>query len=159
MKRLSRHTVVVLFVLLLSSIGGLSLAVVAFGQDGADPDATVPLGDYTATTPSTSTAPLSSYTTTTSTTPLSSYTNTTTTKTTTPTQTTESTTTTGTKPSRTTGTSAPSGGGGGDFPSQATRSGPTHLAFTGGEPIVIGAFGVALMGAGLVLHRRRRRSA
>jgi len=25
-----------------------------------------------------------------------------------------------------------------------TRSGPTHLAFTGGEPLLIGAFGMAL---------------
>jgi hypothetical protein len=159
MKRLSHHTIVVLFVLLLSSVGGLSLAVVAFGQDGADPDATVPLGDYTSTTPSTSTAPLSPYTTTTpstSTAPLSGYTNPT------PTQTTESTTTTGgtktTKPTGGGGT-VPGGGGGGSFPSRATRSGPTHLAFTGGEPIVIGAFGVALMGAGLALNARRRRRA
>src|SRR3954471_24437976 len=101
MKRLSRHTVVVLLVLLVSSIGGMSLAVVAFGQSGADPDATVPLGDYTATTPSTSTAPLSGYgntstTPSTSTTPLSSYTNTSTT------QTTQTTSGAGSKPTRTT---------------------------------------------------------
>jgi hypothetical protein len=155
MKRLSRHTVVVLFVLVLSSIGGLSLAVVAFGQDGGDPDATVPLGDYTSTTPSTSTTPLSPYTTTTptSTTPLSGYTNTT------PTQTTEATTTTGgTNPTQTTGGGTTTSGGGGSFPSRATRSGPTHLAFTGGEPIAIGAFGLALIGAGVALHRRRRRA-
>jgi cytoskeletal protein RodZ len=161
MKRLSRHTVVVLFVLMLSSIGGLSVAVVAFGQDSADPDATVPLGDYTSTTPaSASTAPLSSYTTTTtSTAPLSSYTTTSTTKTTTstPTQTNEATTTTGGTKTSPAAPSAPSSGGGGNFPSRATRSGPTHLAFTGGEPIVIGAFGVALMGAGVALHTRRRR--
>jgi hypothetical protein len=156
MKRLSRHTVVVLFVLLLSSVGGLSVAVVAFGQDGADPDATVPIGDYTSTTPAAGGAQLSPYTTTT---PLSSYTTTTPTQTQTPTQTSEATTTSGgTKTSRTpSAPSAPSGGGG--LPSRATRSGPTHLAFTGGEPIVIGALGVALMGAGVALHARRRRRA
>src|SRR3954469_22404189 len=68
MKRLSRHTVVVLSVLMLSSLGGMSVAVVAFGQSAGDPDAAVPLGDYTGTTPAPSTTPLSSYTTTTNTT-------------------------------------------------------------------------------------------
>jgi hypothetical protein len=156
MKRLSRHTVVALSVLLLSSVGGMSVAVVAFGQSGgADPDATVPLGDYTGTTPAPSTAPLSGYTTTTPTvqtqpvTPAS----------TTPTETGESspTTTSGTKPSRTHGSATVPNGGGGTVPSRATRSGPTHLAFTGGEPIVIGAFGVMLIAAGFLLHARRRR--
>lgn len=158
MKRLSRHTVVVLLVLLVSSLGGMSVAVVAFGQSNGDPDATVPLGDYTGTTPTApATQPLSSYTTTvntTATTPLSSYT--------TPTKTQPSgggtvpTRTTGRAPSRSHGrTNVPSGSG--SLPSRATRSGPTHLAFTGGEPIVVAAFGMALMGAGVALHRRRRR--
>jgi LPXTG-motif cell wall-anchored protein len=38
-----------------------------------------------------------------------------------------------------------------------TRAGPTRLAFTGGEPIMLGAAGAALMLAGLGLHLRRRR--
>jgi hypothetical protein len=158
MKRLSRHTVVVLAVALLSSLGGMGLAVVAFGQDTGNPDANVPTGDYTATTPAT--APLSGYTTTT--TPTSGYT----------------TSTPSTTPTTIT-TSPPSGGGStpskgstgktpshsqasvtasGSLPSRATRSGPTHLAFTGGEPIALGAAGAALMLAGLGLHLRRRRA-
>jgi hypothetical protein len=147
MKRLSRHTVVVLLVALLSSVGGMTLAVVAFGQSGGDPDATVPAGDYTGTTPAPSTSPLSPYATTPATTP------------TTPAETTPNdaqTNTTGTtKPERTHGkTSVPSGTG--NLPSRATRRGPTHLAFTGGEPLYVGFFGVALMAGGLMLHRRRR---
>jgi LPXTG-motif cell wall-anchored protein len=39
-----------------------------------------------------------------------------------------------------------------------TRSGPTRLAFTGGEPILIAAFGIMLMISGAALHARRRRS-
>lgn len=141
MKRLSRHTVVVLLVALGVCLGGMSLAVGAFGQSGGNPDATVPLGDYTQTTPATSTQPLSSYTTTT---PTST--------TTTPTDTGEGVPveTNDTKPETTHGKRDVS------LPSKATRSGPTHLAFTGGEPIVVGAAGVGLMLAGLALHRRRR---
>ena len=45
---------------------------------------------------------------------------------------------------------------GGPPPSRATRKGPSHLAFTGGEPIYVGFFGAALMVGGLMLHRRRR---
>jgi hypothetical protein len=149
MKRLSRHTVVVLLVALGTSMGGMSLAVVAFGQTSGDPDATVPLGDYTATTPSTSTAPLSSYT---STTPA-----TVTTQSTHPTQTGQGqpVSTNGTKPTTTHGSSTvPTST---DYtPSKVTRGGPTHLAFTGGEPIFVGVAGAGLMLAGLVLHRRRR---
>jgi hypothetical protein len=155
MKRVSRHTVVVLLVALLTCVGGMSVAVVAFGQSGGDPDATVPLGDYTGTTPSTSTAPLSSYTTTTPQTTTTVVTPTTTV--TSPAQTGQSapSTTNGSTPSRTHGsTRAPSGGGGG-LPSRATRSGPTHLAFTGGEPIFVGLGGAGLMLVGLALHRRR----
>jgi hypothetical protein len=154
MKRLlSRHTVVVLLVLLTSSIGGMSVAVVAFGQSGADPDATVPLGDYTATTPAPGqTAPLSTYTSTTQTTQTQPVTTPTQTQTTTQAS---PTTTSGTTPSRSHGTSkVPSRSG--SLPSRATRNGPTHLAFTGGEPIVIGVFGVMLMLTGVVLQRRRR---
>jgi MYXO-CTERM domain-containing protein len=138
MKRLSRHTVVVLLVALGVCLGGMSLAVGAFGQSGGNPDATVPLGDYTQTTPATSTQPLSSYTTTT--------------PTTTPTDTGagQPVSTNDTKPETTHGRRDV------NMPSKATRSGPTHLAFTGGEPIIIGAAGAGLMLAGLVLHRRRR---
>lgn len=144
MKRLSRHTVVVLLVALGVCLGGMSLAVGAFGQSGGDPDATVPLGDYTQTTPAPPTQPLSSYTTTTPTSP-----------TTTPTDTGEGlpVTTNGSKPETAHGQRDVA------VPSKATRSGPTHLAFTGGEPIVVGAAGMALMLAGLALHRRRQRRA
>jgi hypothetical protein len=154
MKRVSRHTVVVLLVALLTCLGGMSVAVVAFGQSGGDPDATVPLGDYTGTTPSTSTAPLSPYTTTT---PQTTTTVVTTPTTTSPTQTGQSapSTTNGSKPSRTHGSTTVPNGGGGNLPSRATRSGPTHLAFTGGEPIFVGLGGVGLMLVGLALHRRR----
>ncbi len=156
MKRMSRHTVVVLLVALGVCLAGLSLSVVAFGQSGGDPDATVPAGDYTGTTPST--APLSPYT---QTTPQTV----TTTVTTTPAKTTETdtgagapTSTNGSKPSRTHGSrSVPNGSGSLPSSSKATRSGPTHLAFTGGEPIVVGAAGMGLMLAGLALHRRRQR--
>lgn len=148
MKRLSRHTVVVLLVALLTSAGGMTLAVVAFGQSTTDPDANVPTGDYTGTTPSTTTL-LSPYATTPSTTPTST---TLTQASTTPTQ---ATTTNGSKPVRKHGTvTVPSGGG--SLPSRATRSGPTHLAFTGGEPIYVGVLGAGLMLGGLMLHRRRR---
>jgi len=155
MKRLSRHTVVVLLVALLSSVGGLTLAVVAFGQSGTNPDATVPTGDYTGTTPST--APLSPYATTpAATTPASTTpTKTSTTPTRTSTTPASPTTTNGNSPERKHGTAkVPSGGS--PVPSRVTRSGPSHLAFTGGEPIYVGFFGVALMLGGLMLHRRRR---
>ncbi|HET6505843.1 MAG TPA: hypothetical protein VFG42_03555 [Baekduia sp.] len=152
MKRLSRHTVVVLLVALGVCLGGMSVAVVAFGQTpSGDPDATVPLGDYTTTTPSTT--PTSSYTTPTS--------STTPTVTTTPTETGTGTPTSThrTKPQRTHGTSP--GGSTRTLPSTATatRPGPTHLAFTGGEPIFVGVAGAGLMLAGLALHRRRQRRA
>lgn len=150
MKRLSRHTVVVLLVALLSSLGGMTVAVVAFGQSSGDPDATVPAGDYTGTTPSSSTAPLSSYTSTTpATTPATTPTATT------PTDT-QSTDTVTTKAERKHGTSTTVPLGTGNIPSRATRKGPSHLAFTGGEPIYVGFVGVALMLGGLTLHRRRR---
>lgn len=161
MKRLSRHTVVVLLLALGTCLGGMSLAVVAFGQSGGDPDATVPLGDYTTTTPAPPTTPLSNYTNTTPSTVTTTVTPTPTQ--TSPTQTSPTQTGTGSpvstnggtsKPTRTHGsTTVPKGGGG--LPSRATRSGPTHLAFTGGEPIFVGAGGAALMLFGLVLHRRR----
>lgn len=160
LKRLSRHTVVVLVIALLACIGGLSLAVVAFGQAGQNMDATVPLGDYTTTTPATapSTAPpLSGYTNTTATTPPSA---------TTPSKPSSSsgssTSTSGsghTRPSHPVGTTRHSTSVGGGQPSRATRPGPTHLAFTGGEPILIGSAGMALMLAGLGLQLRRRRRA
>lgn len=160
MKRLSRHTVVVLLVALGVCLAGMSVAVVAFGQSpGSDPDATVPTGDYTGTTPSTSTL-LSPYATTPTTTVQTSTTTSTTTATSpAPTDTGASApvSTHGTKPQRAHGRRDVSGGG--TVPSKATRSGPTHLAFTGGEPILVGAAGAGLMLAGLALHRRRQRRA
>jgi hypothetical protein len=158
MKRLlSRRAFAVLLVLMTSSLAGLSLAVVAFGQaGGGDPDATVPLGDYTGTTPAPgSTAPLSPYTTTT---PTVQTQPTTTTKTTT-TETGESSpaTTNGSKPSRSHGTtSVPNGSG--ELPSRSTGRAPTKLAFTGGEPILLGALGIMLMLSGVTLQQRRRRA-
>jgi hypothetical protein len=142
MKRLSRHTVVALLVALLSSVGGLTLAVVAFGQsDGTttplSPYATTPTTTPAATTPA-ATTPVSTTPTKTSTTPS------------------EATTTNGTNPERKHGKTVPSNNGGGPPPSRATRKGPSHLAFTGGEPIYVGFFGAALMVGGLMLHRRRR---
>jgi hypothetical protein len=148
MKRFSRHTVVVLVVALLSCVGGMSLAVVAFGQAGGSQDGTVPLGDYTSTTPA-QTAPVSGYTTPTPTAPA-------------PTPrpvTAPSTTGQGhALPTKTTGASGPTQTNSGTSPSATTRPGPTRLAFTGGEPILIGAAGVALMLAGLGLQLRRRRA-
>jgi hypothetical protein len=154
MKHLSRHTVVVLLVALLSSAGGLTLAVVAFGQGDASlsPYATTP----TTTTPTTTTPT----TTTPSTTPGSTTPASTTPASTVPTKTSttpsEATTTNGANPERKHGTTVPLNNGGGPPPSQATRKGPSHLAFTGGEPIYIGFFGAALIVGGLMLHRRRR---
>lgn len=150
MKRLSRHTVVVLLVALGVCLGGMSVAVVAFGQSpSGNPDATVPTGDYTATTPT------SPYT--------STQPQTTTTVVTTPTDTGESapSTTNGSSPSRSHGSTTPSGGTTHTLPStaKATRPGPTHLAFTGGEPIYVGVAGLGLMLAGLALHRRRQHRA
>jgi uncharacterized membrane protein len=153
MKRLSRHTVVVLLVALGVCLAGMSVAVGAFGQSTPNPDATVPSGDYTGTTPAT-TSPTSPYT---QTTPATVTTTETTAPTPTQTGAGAPVTTNGSKPTRTHGsTSVPNGSG--ELPSSAnaTRSGPTHLAFTGGEPIVVGAAGVALMLAGLALHRRRQ---
>jgi hypothetical protein len=152
MKRLSRHTVVVLLIALLSSVAGLTLAVVAFGQGGGTP--TVPTSAYTTTTDTTA---LSPYATTPSTTPAST-TPATTTTTPTKTSTTEATTTNGNNPEREHGKSKPRVpvANSGPPPSRATRKGPSHLAFTGGEPIYVGFFGAALMAGGLMLHRRRR---
>src|SRR3954469_22219278 len=102
MKRLSsRRAFAVLLILLTSSLAGLSLAVVAFGQSGgADPDATVPLGDYTGTTPAT--APTSPYTTSTPTVQTQPTSTTKTSTSTAPTETGSSspTVTNGSKPSR-----------------------------------------------------------
>jgi hypothetical protein len=88
MKRLSRHTVVVLLVALVSSAGGLTLAVVAFGQsDGS-------LSPYATTSTTTSTTPAATTPTKTSTTPS------------------EATTTNGANPERKHGTTVPSNNGG-----------------------------------------------
>jgi LPXTG-motif cell wall-anchored protein len=145
---------VVLAVALLSSLGGMGLAVVAFGQDAGNPDASVPTGDYTATTPAT--APLSGYTTTA---PTSGYTTTTpTTVTTSRPSAGGSTPSKGSTRGRTPSHAQASVPARRSQPSRATRSGPTHLAFTGAEPIALGAAGFALMLAGLALHLRRRRA-
>jgi hypothetical protein len=146
MKRLSRHTVVVLLIVLLSSAGGSLLAVVAFGQG----DGSAPTSGYTVTTSTSDTTQLSPY----STTPTTTSVATTPTKTsTTPS---EATTTNGTNPERKHGKTVVPSNNGGPPPSRATRKGPSHLAFTGGEPIYVGFFGAALMVGGLMLHRRRR---
>jgi hypothetical protein len=145
MKRLSRHTVVVLLIVVLSSAGGSALAVVAFGQG----DGGAPTSGYTATTSTSGTTELSPYATTPSTTPVV------TTPTKTSTTPSEATTTNGANPERKHGTTVPSNHGG-PPPSRATRKGPSHLAFTGGEPIYVGFFGAVLMVGGLMLHRRRR---
>jgi hypothetical protein len=147
MKRLSRHTVVVLLIVLLSGLGGSALAVVAFGQ--GDGGATVPTSGYTTTTSTSDTTSLSPYSTTPAKTPAA------TTPTKTSTTPSEATTTNGTNPERKHGKTVPSNNGG-PPPSRATRKGPSHLAFTGGEPIYVGFFGAALMVGGLMLHRRRR---
>jgi cytoskeletal protein RodZ len=164
MKRLSRHTLVVLLVALGVCLAGMSVAVVAFGQSSGDPDATVPLGDYTSTTTSPYTNTTTSPTTSPYTTTQPQASTTTVQTVTTPTDTGQSApaTTNGTKPSRTHGSRrTPGGGTTRTVPStaKATRPGPTHLAFTGGEPILVGVAGAGLMLAGLGLHRRRQRRA
>jgi cytoskeletal protein RodZ len=142
MKRISRHTVVALVVALLASIGGMGVAVIAFGQDTTEPTS----GYTTNTTPTTSTSP--------TTTPASTVPSTVPSTSTTPSEQTptESSPPETTKPSRTHGRIPPT------TPSRATRKGPTHLAFTGADPIVLGGGGAALMLAGLGLHLRRRKA-
>jgi hypothetical protein len=146
MKRLSRHTVVVLLIAAAASFGGLGVAVVASGQTRSDAtsDYTVPLGDYTTTTPSSTPTPAPSA-------PA-------------PTQQTSTVPAAGGRvprgrsvlPTRSSGrprTTTPS------VPSKTVRSGPTTLAFTGAEPLLIGFAGVALMLGGFALHRRRQQAA
>jgi hypothetical protein len=169
MKRISRHTVVALIIAMLTSLGGMGVAVVAFGQDGPDQDAGIPAGDFTTTTPRQATAPTSGYTNpaATTTTPLSGYTNTS--ATTTP----SSTVTAPSSTSEQTPTESDSAGSGTPTtthgtsktpvatplqPSRATRRGPTHLAFTGADPLLLGSAGAGLMLAGLGLHLRRRKA-
>ena len=153
MARLSRHTFVVLLVALVACAGGMSIAVVAFGQSSGDPDPGVPTGDFTGTTPAAVTTAQSTST-------LGTYT--TTTPTTTPTVTTtpaKTHTVSSQGPKSSKGTSPVHGASNVTpvVPSKATRTGPTHLAFTGGEPIGIGLTGFGLMLAGLALMARRRR--
>jgi hypothetical protein len=133
MTRISRHTAVAFIIALLASVGGLGIAVVAFGQDT---DPTSPYAQTTVTPtprtvpvapPSTVTAPAGE-------------------------QGSPAVDETGAaKPSRTHGSVAQ--------PSRAVRQGPTTLAFTGADPLVLGGAGLLLMLAGLGLHRRRRRVA
>jgi LPXTG-motif cell wall-anchored protein len=173
MKRISRHTVVALIIALLTSVGGMGVAVVAFGQDGPDQDLGIPAGDFTTTTPrqaGSATDPTSGYTTPTTTTPtatapLSGYTNPSTTNSPSSTVTAPSSASEGTPTQSTSsGSSGPSTTHGKtpvatpSQPSRATRSGPTHLAFTGADPLLLGAAGAGLMLAGLGLHLRRRKA-
>lgn len=157
-----RRTAVVLSLALLACLTGMALAVVAFGQGAGDLDATIPLGDYTGTTPARqaqATTPTGGYTTTT---PTSSYT--------TPTS---SYTTTTPATHTVTAPSSPGSSGGGPTTgvpvsashlprhtahvSKVTRPGPSHLAFTGGEPLLVGGAGAGLMLAAMALQLRRRR--
>jgi hypothetical protein len=163
---------VALIIAMLTSLGGMGVAVVAFGQDGANQDAGIPTGDFIATTPRQATDPTSGYTTPgattpTTTSPLSGYTNTSTTPATTPSSTvTAPSSTSEQTPSQSTssGSSGPSTTHGKtpvatpSQPSRATRTGPTHLAFTGADPLLLGGAGAGLMLAGLGLHLRRRKA-
>jgi len=149
MKRVSRPTALVLMVAVLACIAGMGLAVVAFGQSGISTD---PTSGYTVT------QPLSSYTT--PTVPPPTQTGSSTTGA--PVAGTEGPTTSAGSPSKPSTvptaphpTPAPTPNPG-TPPSQITRPGPTHLAFTGGEPLIIGGAGVALMLSGLALQARRR---
>ena len=128
-----RHTAVVVLTVLAASLLGLSVAVVAFGQSSTDPtgDYTVPLGDYTQTTPAQPTTP-------TPTLPETGGGNVPSGGKKTP-YVTRRTTTPVTPPT----------------PSKVTRRVNT-LAFTGAEPLVVGLGGVALMLVGFALYRRRR---
>jgi MYXO-CTERM domain-containing protein len=147
MKRISRHTAVAILVVLIASLGGLGVAVTAFGQDASTSTPADPLSGYTpttATTPPPATVP----------------------------RTTPSAVTTpsgeegspvegdsgANKPSRTHGSTKTPVATVPPTPSRATRDAPTTLAFTGADPLVLGGGGVLLMLAGLGLHRRRRRA-
>jgi hypothetical protein len=127
-----RNILTVTLVSIAASLGGMGVAVVASGQtnDQAS-DYTVPLGDYTTTTPGT--VP---------TTP------------TVPAVTSQGTPSEDDVAPTTTSGGAPTGSSG--TPSTATRRGPSHLAFTGAEPLLIGGAGVAFMLFGFTLNRRRR---
>ena len=128
-----RHTVVVVLTVLAASLLGMAVAVVASGQSSTDPsgDYTVPLGDYTQTTPATPTTP-------------------------TPTVPQAVVPSGGNKSSpRVTQGSRPSTPSTEPVPSKVTRRVNT-LAFTGAEPLLIALGGVSLMLLGLLLHRRRR---
>jgi hypothetical protein len=133
--RLSRHALVALAATV-ACAGGLGASVVASAQTTSEPTSaytvdTVTLGEYTTTAPSAPSVPA---------------------------------TVTAQAPARTTGGSptptvtvpsaeTPSSG---PPPSRTTRDAPKHLAFTGAEPLIVGAAGLALMLAGFALHRRRR---
>jgi hypothetical protein len=156
MARLSRHTLVVLLIALLSCVGGMSIAVVAFGQSGGDPDAAVPTGDFTGTTP----APVVTTAQSTGSSTLGDYTTTVPTTTpTTPTTTTAPTTSQGHKAPHKTAPTVVQGHSSVPLsPARPTNvSGPQQLAFTGGEPIIVGGGGIALMlfGVGVAVRQRR----
>ena len=147
MKRTSRHTAVAILVVLIASLGGLGVAVTAFGQDAST------------STPATSTDPLSDYAPKTVTTPTATVPRTT--PVTTPSGEEGSPadeSSGGSKPSRTRGSTKTPVAAVPPTPSRATRDAPTTLAFTGADPLVLGGGGVLLMLAGLGLHRRRRRA-
>jgi hypothetical protein len=128
-----RHTIGVILTVLAVSLLGMAVAVVASGQSSTDQsgDYTVPLGDYTQTTPATPTTP-------------------------TPTVPQAVVPSGGNKrsPSVTQG-SRPITPSTAPAPSKVTRRVDT-LAFTGAEPLLIALGGVSLMFLGLLLHRRRR---
>ena len=133
-----RHTAVVVLTVIAASLFGLTVAVVAFGQS-TDPtsDYTVPLGDYTQTTPATPTTPTPTLPSAGDEVPSSGH-------------------KTPSSPSRSRGTVphrtiTPS------VPAKTTRQVNT-LAFTGAEPLLIGLGGVSLMLLGFALHHRRRRA-
>lgn len=128
-----RRKTILALVVAAACTGGFGVAVTASGQS-TNQAGSYTVGDYTTTTPTTVPS--------------------------TPTVTAQDETGGGSQTS--TSTAGSSGGGGKvptSTPSTATRRGPNHLAFTGAEPLLIGGVGVALMLAGLMLHRRRRAAA
>jgi len=60
------------------------------------------------------------------------------------------------KPSRASGIVAGESTTGSTAVAAATGTTPQQLAFTGAEPVIVGGLGLLLMGAALVLQRRRR---
>jgi hypothetical protein len=141
MKRISRHTAVAVVVAVVASLGGLGVAVAAFGQDAA----TDPLAGYS---PKTTTTPAETVPRTTPVTTPSGEEG----------SPAEERSPGAGKPSRTRGSTRTPVAATPPEPSRAVRDAPTTLAFTGADPLLLGGAGVLLMLAGLGLHRRRRRA-